>query len=130
VLEHPPDRGNGYQGAIAMTTLFDSAAPVKSDRPFGTLPARERRMPYTQADLDWAAQSFGELEDYRQLEEQALQAQWDDQFRGTISAGFCRSCGELAEVDRDGLCADCERAGTEATIKGENHRAGLGYRTF
>jgi hypothetical protein len=42
-----------------MTTLFDSAAPVKSAHPFGILPARGRRMPYTQADLDCAAQAFG-----------------------------------------------------------------------
>jgi hypothetical protein len=69
-----------------MTTLYDSAAPVKSARPFGTLPARERRMPFTQDDLDWAAQTFGELEDNRELEERALQARWDDQFIDTIPA--------------------------------------------
>jgi hypothetical protein len=92
-----------------MTTLFDSAAPVKSDRPFGFLPRRERRMPYTQADLDWAAQAFGQLEDAnRDLEERALQAQWDEQFIGTIPVGYCRSCGEPAEVNRDRLCLECE----------------------
>jgi hypothetical protein len=113
-----------------MTTLFDSAARVKSDRPFGILPARERRQPFTQADLDWAAQFFGELEDRRQLEERALQAQCDDQFIGTLPAGYCRSCGELAEVDGDGLCDACERAGAEATTAGENALAGLGHRVF
>jgi hypothetical protein len=113
-----------------MPTLYDSAAPVKSDRPFGILPRRERRMPFTQADLDWAAQTFGELDDARQLEERALQAQWDDRFNDTIPAGCCRSCGEPAEVDRDGLCDACERAGTEATIAAANARAGLGYRVF
>jgi hypothetical protein len=32
-----------------MTTIFDSARSVKTARRFGTLPARERRMPYTGA---------------------------------------------------------------------------------
>jgi hypothetical protein len=85
-------------GAIAMTTLFDSAAPVKSDRPFGILSRGDRRMPYTQADLDWAAQTFGELEDERQLEERALQAQWDDQFVGTLPAtGHCLLCRDRCD---------------------------------
>jgi hypothetical protein len=30
-----------------MTTIYDSACSVKTARPFGNLPARERRMPYT-----------------------------------------------------------------------------------
>lgn len=45
-------------------------------------------------------------------------------------AGYCRSCGELAEALSHGLCDACDDAGTEATIKGENGRAGLGYRVF
>jgi hypothetical protein len=40
-------------------------------------------------------------------------------------AGFCLSCGEPAEAL---YCDACDAAGTEATIKGENGRAGLGYR--
>jgi hypothetical protein len=116
-----------------MTTLFDSSALVKSDRPFGDLPARERRMPYAQADLDWAAQFFGQLEDERrELEERALQAQWDDQFVGTIPAtGHCLLCGDRCDdLTSQGLCDRCDDLACEATIKGENHRAGLGYRVF
>ena len=64
-------------------TIFDSAAPVKTARPFGTIPARERCMPFTQADLDWAAQAFGDAEADRELEARALQAAWDDRFNGT-----------------------------------------------
>jgi hypothetical protein len=120
-------------GAIAVTTLYDSARPVKSDRPFGTLPARERRMPYTQADLDWAAQFFGQLEDERrELEERALQAQWDDQFVGTIPmTGHCLLCGDRCDdLTFQDLCDRCDDLACEAAIKGENHRAGLGYRVF
>jgi hypothetical protein len=29
-----------------MATIFDPPAPIKSARPLGTLPARERRMSY------------------------------------------------------------------------------------
>ena len=45
-----------------MTTLFDSARPVKSARPFalGISARREHRMPYTAADLAWAAQHLNE----------------------------------------------------------------------
>jgi hypothetical protein len=45
-------------------------------------------------------------------------------------AGLCRSCGELAESLTYGYCDACDDAGTEATIKGQNGRAGLGYRVF
>jgi hypothetical protein len=115
-----------------MTTLYDSARPVKSDRPFGTLPARERRMPYTQADLDWAAQFFGELEDARQLEERVLQAQWATQFIGTISmTDHCLLCGDRCDDPTfQDLCDRCDDLACDAAIKGENARAGLGYRVF
>jgi hypothetical protein len=77
--------------------------------PFGTgvYPTRTRFEP-TEDDRRWAAQVFGEIEDDRQLEERALQAQWDDQFVGTIPVGYCRSCGEPAEVNGDRLCLECE----------------------
>src|SRR5262249_17536563 len=97
--EKPSHRQNraGNHHHYAMTaTIFDSGHVVKSDRPFGDLPASERREPYTQADLDWAAQFFGALEDARQLEEQALQARWDDQFNRTFPVGCCQMCGELS----------------------------------
>lgn len=115
-----------------MTTLYDSAAPVKSGRPFGTLPARERRQPFTQADLDWAAQTFGEIEDDRRLEEQALQAAWDDQFNDTLPApGFCRMCGDRCDdLTFQGPCDRCDDLACEATIAGQYARAGLGQRVF
>jgi hypothetical protein len=115
-----------------MTTVFDSAAPVKSDRPFGILPSHERRMPFTQADLDWAAQFFGELEEARQLEERALQSHWDDQFVGTIPAtGHCLLCGDHCDdLTFQGLCDRCDDLACDATIAGQNARAGLGYRVF
>jgi hypothetical protein len=122
-----------------MTTLYDSAAPVKSARPFGTPPPRECRMPYTQADLAWAAQFFGELEDYRELEqhnheleERALQAQWDDQFVGSIPVtGHYLLCGDRCDdLTFQGLCDRCDDLACEAAIAGENHRAGLGRRVF
>jgi hypothetical protein len=43
-------------------------------------------------------------------------------------AGICRSCGEMAESLTYGYCDACNDAGTEATIKGANGRAGLDYR--
>ena len=82
-----------------MTTIFDSAAPVKSAQNFGSMPARERRMPYTLADLDWAAQAFGDAEANRRLDEQALDAAWDDQFNDTIpAAGHCLNCAATAAM--------------------------------
>jgi hypothetical protein len=44
--------------------------------------------------------------------------------------GHCRSCGQPSEALSYGLCDACDDAGTEATIKGENGRAGPGYRVF
>jgi hypothetical protein len=42
-----------------MVTLFDSARPVKSARPFaqGISARRECRMPYTAEDLQWNAEN-------------------------------------------------------------------------
>ena len=40
-------------------------------------------MPYTQADLDWAAQMFGDVEADRRFDEQAQEAAWYDQFNDT-----------------------------------------------
>jgi hypothetical protein len=113
-----------------MTTIYDSARSVKTARPFGTLPARERRMPFTQADLDWAAQAFGDAEADRELEERALQAEWDDQFR--FPAGLCELCGEPADwLDPIyKLCPECLELAEHATTAGQNGHAGLGHRVF
>ncbi len=115
-----------------MTTIFDSAAPVKSDRPFGTLPRRERRQPYTQADLDWAAQAFGDAEADRRLEEQAQEAAWYDQFNGSIpEAGHCLMCRDRCDdLTFQGLCDHCDDLAMTATIASQNARAGLGYQVF
>ena len=89
-----------------MTIIRTETRRVKPTRhtarpaaPFGAgiHPARSRFEP-TEEDRRWAAQVFAELDDARQLEERALQAQWDDQFVGTMPIGYCRSCGEPAEL--------------------------------
>jgi hypothetical protein len=115
-----------------MTTIFDSARSVKTARTFGTLPARERRRPYTQADLDWAAQAFGDTKANRELEARALDAEWVDQFNGSIpAAGHCLNCGDRCDdLTFQGLCDRCDTLATDATTAGQNGRAGLGYRVF
>ena len=115
-----------------MTTIYDSARQVKTARPFGTLPGRERRRPYTQADLDWAAQAFGNAESDRELEARAHDAAWDDQFNASIpAAGHCLLCGDRCDdLTTQGLCDRCDTLATDATTAGQNRRAGLGYRVF
>jgi len=115
--------------------IFDSQA-VKSSRPFGRGIAHRPFVP-SQADLDWAAQFYGELEDARlrdeenrELEERALQARWDDQFR--LPAGLCESCGKpsdwLDPVHK--LCGECLTAAENATIACMNRNAMGQYRVF
>jgi hypothetical protein len=113
-----------------MTTIFDSAVPVKSDHPFGRGIA-PRPFPDLD-DLAWAAQAFGDAEADRQLEEQALQARWDDQFTNAFPAGCCQLCGEPSDqLDPvHELCPECLDRAEFATIAGQNERAGLGYRVF
>ena len=135
-MQHPGGRGNGYKGAIAMQTIFDSAAPVKSAPTFGRGIDHRPFVP-SQDDLAWAATFFGQLEDARlreeenrYLEEQALQARWDDQFR--FPAGICEMCGEPSDwLDpTHKLCGECLDIAERATLAGANERAGLGYRVF
>jgi hypothetical protein len=67
--------------------LFDATRPVKSRKLFGIgILAWHpiHREHYTQADLDWAAEVFGNAEADRRLEEQARQARWDAQFDGAF----------------------------------------------
>ena len=102
-----------------MTTLFDSAAPVKSARPFGILPRRERRMPFTQADLDWAAQSFGDDD-----------PDWD--VRLATGLETCEACGrptEPGEIEC-GLCSVCLSRAEEATMASLYYSAGMGWHTY
>ena len=114
-----------------MTTIFDSAAPVKSDRPFGRGIAHRPFVPDLD-DLDWAAQFFGDAEADRELEARAQQAAWDDQFTGAYPAGCCQLCGEPSnQLDPvHELCPGCLDRAEFATIAGQNERAGLGYRIF
>ena len=113
-----------------MTTLYDSAAPVKSDRPFGR--GIDRRPFPDLDDLAWAAQAFGDAEADRQLEEQALQARWDDQFTGAYPAGCCQLCGEPSDqLDPvHELCPECLTAAENATIACQNRNAMGQYRVF
>ena len=90
MLQHPPGRGKGWKGAPADDHDLRFRRPRQVCSNFGSMPARERRMPYTLADLDWAAQAFADAEADRRLDEQALDAAWDDQFldavAGTVTA--------------------------------------------
>jgi hypothetical protein len=119
-----------------MTTILSSARDVKSDRPFARGIAHRRFIP-SQADQDWAAQFFGELEDARlrdeedrRLEEQAQQAAWDDQFR--FPAGICESCGKPSDWfdPTHKLCGECLTAAENATIACQNRNAMGQYRVF
>jgi hypothetical protein len=104
-------------------TIYDSAVPVKSDRPFGTLPNRERFIP-SQADLDWAAAYYGER--------RAGEAEWHDRFNASIAAGRCVDCGAPSDqLDSvHGLCPACLDRAEYATLASANERAGLGHRVF
>jgi hypothetical protein len=114
-----------------MTTIFDSAAPVKSDRPFGRGIGPRHFVPDLD-DLAWAAQAFGDAEADRQVEEQALQAKWDDQFNGTHPAGCCQLCGEPSDwLDpTHQLCGECLTAAENATVACQNRNAMGQYRVF
>ena len=111
--------------------LFDSTRPVQSAQSFARGIARRPFVP-SQADLDWAAQAFGDAESDRHLEEQALQAAWDDQFDRTFPAGCCQLCGEPSDwLDpTHKLCGECLTAAENATIACQNRNAMGQYRVF
>jgi hypothetical protein len=121
-----------------MTTIFDSARPVKSES-FGRGIDRERLAYPEPSDEDrtWAAAEFDRLdrerylaEKNRWLDEQAEQAQWDDQFR--IPPGICEICGEASDwLDRvHKICGPCDTAATNASIACMNNPAMGQYRVF
>ena len=115
-----------------MTILFDSTATVNpAPQTFGRGLARRPFTP-SQADQAWAAQAFGDAEADRQLEEQALQARWDDQFAGAFPAGCCQLCGEPSDqLDPvHELCPECLTAAEDATIACQNKSAMGQYRVF
>jgi hypothetical protein len=118
-----------------MTTLFDSTRPVKPDRTFGRglLPSLEDLMPHAGPDLQDADSIFADDDcDDASLEERAQQAAWDDQFAGYFpTTGRGLLCGRPShDLDMHGLCDPCSDLACNATIAGENGRAGLGYRVF
>lgn len=112
---------------------------ARSDAPFGA--GLTRFVPFavtapgyvepSDEDNAWAAANLNdEPEPYWDaMAEEAAYLAWCEAMTPP-PAGHCRSCGEPAETDRDGLCDRCEREGIAATIAGENGRAGLGYRVF
>jgi hypothetical protein len=115
-----------------MTTIFDSARPVKSAQPFRRGIDRQCLTHFEPSEEDraWAAALFEELdqaryqaEKDRELEAQALQARWDDQFR--FPAGVCESCGKpsdwLDPIHK--LCGECLTAAENATIACMNRNA-------
>ena len=115
--------------------LFDSTVASKpAPRTFARGIPSERRRPFipSQADLDWAAQTFGDAESDRQLEEQAEQARWDDQFTNRFPAGCCQLCGEPSDqLDPiHELCPECLTAAEDATIACQNRNAMGQYRVF
>jgi hypothetical protein len=112
-----------------MTTIFDSARPVKTARPFGILPPRERRKPYTWQDVLEAAQIFGDMEPDRQLEERYEQARYDEQFNGSYPAGRCLLCGDRCDDPTfRGICDRCDDAATIASIDRTNEAEMERYR--
>jgi hypothetical protein len=118
-----------------MQTIYDSRRFVKSAHPFGRgiSPRPVTSFEPSPEDRAEAAAMFDALEQVRyldELESQAQQAAWDAQFR--LPAGLCELCGEpsdgLDPIHK--LCPDCLAAAENATIAGQNGRAGLGYRVF
>jgi hypothetical protein len=117
--------------------LFDSTVSRKSSRSFGRGITAERRRPFVPDidDLDWAAQAFADAEtdrENRHLEEQALQAAWDDQFTNAFPPGHCQMCGEPSDwLDpTHKLCGECLTDAENATITCQNRNAMGQYRVF
>jgi hypothetical protein len=118
-----------------MQTIFDSRRSVKSDRPFGrgVSPRPATPLEPIPADRAEAAAMFDALEQARyrdELESQAQQAAWDDQFR--LPAGLCELCGEPSDwLDRvHKLCGECLTAAEKATIACQNKTAMGQYCVF
>ena len=115
--------------------LFDSTVaskPAPGTFARGIRPEPRRTFVPSQADLDWAAQAFGDAESDRHLEEQAEQARGDDQFNRTFPAGCCQLCGEPSDwLDPvHELCGECLTAAENSTIACQNRNAMGQYRVF
>jgi hypothetical protein len=122
-----------------VNVIYDSARPVQVDPDFGALPYQERCTYYEPSpeDAAWAAALFEELDQARyaaardrELEEQAEQDRWDDQFR--FPPGVCESCGQPSDRldDRYKLCPECLTAAENASIACQYRNAMGQYRTF
>jgi hypothetical protein len=116
-----------------MSRIMCTSSPkVKATRktsrpsaPFGAglLPKPYRRFEPSDAERKWAAAAFADdaSPDYDQLAGEAA-------FLASYEA--MSSCGQAAETLTYGYCNACDDAGTEATINGQNDKAGLGYQVF
>ncbi len=122
-----------------MTTLFDSATAVKSESFGRGIPSARRPFIPSVEEMDEAAQMFRDIKEARRLEEenhrleeQALEAAWYDQFNDPMPlTGHCLNCGDRCDdLTFQGLCDRCDDLATNATIAGQNARAGLGYHVF
>jgi hypothetical protein len=102
--------------------LFDATRPVQSAQTFARGIARRPFIP-SPADLAWAAACFGGLEqahlrdeEDRHLEELAAEAEWLDQFNGSILTGHCLNCGDRCDdLTVHGLCDRCDLAAVEGS---------------
>jgi hypothetical protein len=110
-----------------MTTIFDSAAPVKSDRPFG--PAVD--------DLDEFAAMFADDANEPEPDWDAIAAQraWEDLYEAGLIASpeidRCLLCGATSvDLTKQGLCDRCDDAATDASTASRNYAAGLGFQVF
>jgi hypothetical protein len=115
-----------------MTIIFDSTRPVQTTQTFGRGISRQKLQPFTQADLDWAAQFFGDLESDRELEERYQQFRYDAQFDGTFpQTGHCLCCGDRCDdLTKDGLCDACDTNATNSGIACQNLSYCGQYRVF
>jgi hypothetical protein len=109
-----------------MLTIFDSATPVKSDRPFG--PAVD--------DLDEAAMFAADAtESEPDWDSIAAQRAWEDSYEAGLIASpeidRCLLCGATSvDLTFQGLCDPCDDAATDASTACQNYAAGLGFQVF
>ena len=118
---------------LASPKIKTTRKTTRPDRPFGSGILRfiplSRGFEPSDADRAAAAQMFADATepDWDRLAGEAAYIAASEALTPPPSTR-CRSCGELAEVNAVGRCDDCDERGTDATIAGQNGRAGLGYR--
>ena len=105
-----------------MLTIFDSAAPVKSDRPFGpAVDDMDDAAMFDEADPDW--------------DSIAAQRAWEDAYEAGRLAppeiDRCLLCGATSDdLTFQGLCDPCDDRATDASTTCQNYAAGLGFQVF